>query len=200
MLRVVHYLNQFFGGLGGEDKAEAGPRLHEGPVGPGRAIQNALGERGKVVASVICGDNYFAENIEKASEEIVELVRDYEPDIFLAGPAFDAGRYGIACGAACQAMIDVLDIAAVTGMHEENPGLVQHRNPCPLGKVRVQWLCHLNDPFVTTKAELSPQLSQGVTNEPFSQTITDDMALPISHSMGTEISIPSSHRESRGGG
>ncbi len=22
--------------------------------------------------------------------------------------------------------------------------LVQYRNPCPVGKVRVQWLCHLN--------------------------------------------------------
>ena len=36
--------------------------------------------------------------------------------------------------------------------------LVQHRNPCPQGKVRVQWLCHLNDSFATPKAELSPQL------------------------------------------
>ena len=35
--------------------------------------------------------------------------------------------------------------------------LVQYRNPGPQGQVRVQWLCHLNDPFVTHKAELSPQ-------------------------------------------
>ena len=35
---------------------------------------------------------------------------------------------------------------------KKTPNLVQYRNPCPLGKVRVQWLCHLNDPFVTTKA------------------------------------------------
>jgi hypothetical protein len=30
--------------------------------------------------------------------------------------------------------------------------LVQYRNPGPLGQVRVQWLCHLNDSFVTNKA------------------------------------------------
>jgi hypothetical protein len=27
--------------------------------------------------------------------------------------------------------------------------LIQHRNPCPQGKVRVQWLCHLNDSSAT---------------------------------------------------
>ena len=63
MLKVVHYINQFFAGLGGEDKAEIGPQLSEGHVGPGMAIQKALGDRGEIVATVICGDNYFAENI-----------------------------------------------------------------------------------------------------------------------------------------
>ena len=48
-LRVVHYLNQFFAGMGGEDKAGIGPRVMEGATGPGRAVQMALGERGKVM-------------------------------------------------------------------------------------------------------------------------------------------------------
>ena len=60
MLRVVHYLNQFFGGIGGEEKAETGPQVHDGFLGPGRAIQNALAGRGEIVATAICGDNYFA--------------------------------------------------------------------------------------------------------------------------------------------
>ena len=68
MIRVVHYLNQFFGGVGGEDQADLRPRVVEGAVGPGRAIQKALGGRGEVVVTIICGDNYFAENIESASE------------------------------------------------------------------------------------------------------------------------------------
>jgi len=98
MVQVVHYLNQFFGGIGGEEKAEAGPEVHQGALGPGRAIEAALGGQGQVVATVICGDNYFAENIEKASEEVVNLVRPFRPDLVIAGPAFNAGRYGIACG------------------------------------------------------------------------------------------------------
>ena len=58
MLKVVHYINQFFAGLGGEEKAETGPQIKEGHVGPGMAIRNVLGDRGEVVATVICGDNY----------------------------------------------------------------------------------------------------------------------------------------------
>jgi betaine reductase len=128
MLRIVHYLNQFFGGIGGEEKAESGPQIHDGPLGPGRAIQAALGDRAQIVATVTCGDNYFAENIEKASGEVITLIRPHRPDLLIAGPAFSAGRYGIACGAVCQAAITKLGISAVTGMHEENPGVDLYRH------------------------------------------------------------------------
>lgn len=123
VIRVVHYLNQFFGGVGGEDKADVGPQVRSGPIGPGRALQSALGGQGEVVATVICGDNYFAEKMESASGEVMQLISSYRADVLIAGPAFDAGRYGIACGAVCKAVENKLGIPAVTGMHEENPGV-----------------------------------------------------------------------------
>ena len=123
VIRVVHYLNQFFGGVGGEDKADVGPQVRNGPIGPGRALQNALGGQGEVVATVICGDNYFAEKMAEASGEVMQLLGPYRADVLIAGPAFDAGRYGIACGAVCKAAENKLGIPAVTGMHEENPGV-----------------------------------------------------------------------------
>ena len=46
-LRVVHYLNQFFGGIGGEDKASERPQIRNGAVGPGRVLQETLKERGE---------------------------------------------------------------------------------------------------------------------------------------------------------
>jgi len=126
-LRVVHYLNQFFGGIGGEDKAHVGPSVVEGSVGPGRGLQNELGDSGEVVATVMCGDNYFAENIEEASGRIMELLSPFDPDVVIAGPAFNAGRYGIACGAVCQEVKKRFGVPAVTGMHGENPGLDLYR-------------------------------------------------------------------------
>jgi len=122
-LRVVHYLNQFFARIGGEEKANVEPRVIEGPTGPGRAIQNALGERGEVIATIVCGDNYFSENVENAVDEIIPLVYRYQPDVMIAGPAFLGGRYGVACGAICKAVKERLNIPAVTGMHAENPGV-----------------------------------------------------------------------------
>ena len=128
MIRVVHYLNQFFGGIGGEDKAHMPPRAAEGAVGSARAVQAALGKEGEVVATLICGDNYFAENIEVVSEKIAKMIGPCKPDVLIAGPAFHAGRYGMACGAVCKAVQDHLGVPAVTGMYQENPGLEIYRN------------------------------------------------------------------------
>ena len=43
-IKIVHYLNQFFGQIGGEEKADISPRLKEGPVGPGAALNNMWSE------------------------------------------------------------------------------------------------------------------------------------------------------------
>ncbi len=67
--KVVHYLNQFFGQIGGEEKAYIPPLIKEGAIGPGKALQQALGEEGEIVATVICGDGYFADNIDVASRK-----------------------------------------------------------------------------------------------------------------------------------
>jgi glycine reductase complex component B subunit gamma len=128
MTRVVVYLNQFFGGIGGEDKADLPPQVVEKAVGPGKAVEAALGSDGQVVATVICGDNYFAENLSAATDQVRELVAPYRPDILLAGPAFNAGRYGIACGAVCRMAQADLQIPAITGMYGENPGVDLYRS------------------------------------------------------------------------
>ena len=51
-MRVVHYLNQFFGGLGGEDKAGAPLEVREGAVGPGLLLEQLLGGDAKVVMTL----------------------------------------------------------------------------------------------------------------------------------------------------
>ena len=126
-LKVVYYLNQFFGQEGQEGKADIPFLVKEGPVGPGLALQNILGQRGEIIATVICGDNYFVENIDKAPEEGRKLIAPYAPDLFFAGPAFEAGRYGMACGALCKIVHETLGIPAITGMYEENPGVELYR-------------------------------------------------------------------------
>lgn len=126
-LRVVHYLNQFFGQIGQEEKADMGFLVKEGPVGPGLALQKILGERGTIVATIVCGDNYFAEKIETAAEEAFRLIKPFAPDLFFAGPAFESGRYGMSCGAICKQVQAKLGIPAITGMFEENPGVNLYR-------------------------------------------------------------------------
>ncbi len=120
-VRVVQFLNQFFGGIGGEDKANTPPQLRRGAVGAGRALQATLGQDGEVVSTIICGDNFFADEQECATATLDQLLRREKPDLVIAGPAFDAGRYGYAC-ANVSVRARELGISAVTGMHRDNPG------------------------------------------------------------------------------
>ncbi len=120
--KIVHYLNQFFAGIGGEDKADFAPECWEQVVGPGLALKAGLGEDYEIVATVVCGDNYFGENLDLATDTIIEMVKKYEANCFVAGPAFNAGRYGVACGTICKAVEERLGIPVLSGMYVENPG------------------------------------------------------------------------------
>ncbi len=125
--KVVHYINQFFAGIGGEEKADIKPEIRDGVVGPGMALQGAMGEDVEIVATIICGDSYFNENVEEAQTEILAMVKKHNPDLFIAGPAFNAGRYGTACGTIAKAVQEDLGIKAVTAMYIENPGVDMYR-------------------------------------------------------------------------
>ncbi len=125
-VRVVHYLNQFFGGLGGEDKADLPVQVKEGAVGPGRALQQAFKDQATIVATIIGGDNFVAENEAKAGEAMAAALDQYKPDLVVAGPAFDSGRYGLGCALICR-LAQSRGIPAVTGMHPDNAAIITHR-------------------------------------------------------------------------
>lgn len=126
-IRVVHYLNQFFGQIGGEDKASEGFSVKKGPVGPGLALQKELGDEAEIIATIICGDDYFSSDPKRHAAEGLKLLIPYKPDLFFAGPAFAAGRYSVACGAMCKAVNEGLQIPVITAMNEEVPGVDIYR-------------------------------------------------------------------------
>ncbi|MBW3626781.1 MAG: glycine/betaine/sarcosine/D-proline family reductase selenoprotein B [Actinobacteria bacterium] len=121
MTKVVHYINQFFAGIGGEDAAGSSPVRVEGAVGPGRRLQQLLGDDLEIVATVHCGDDY-ASGSSDAIEEILALVRQDDPDLLIAGPSFTSGRYGLACARVAAAATQE-GITSLAAMHEENPGV-----------------------------------------------------------------------------
>jgi glycine reductase len=86
------------------------------------ALNQAWKGEAEVVATIVCGDSYFAEHEKEAKAQILEWVKAQKPDLFIAGPAFNAGRYGYACANICVAVQEELGIPVLTGMYEENPG------------------------------------------------------------------------------
>ena len=165
--KVVHYLNQFFAGLGGEEKADSGPGSREGAVGPGMALAQALGDAGEVVGTVFCGDNYISENPEKATGEVVELISRFQPDIVIAGPAFGSGRYGLACGQVSEAVKASLDVPALTGVHKDSPAAETYKGKVLMAETRDS-AAGMND-AVAAMARLATKLVNGEELGPASE-------------------------------
>jgi glycine reductase len=121
MKKAVHYINQFFGQIGGEDKADFKPVIKRGVVGPGMFLKRILDA--EITHTIICGDNFMTSNTDEALEVILGELENLEFDIFIAGPAFQAGRYGVACGTISKAVKEKFNVPVITSMHEENPGV-----------------------------------------------------------------------------
>lgn len=127
-VKVVHFLNQFFGGVGGEDKAGYPARVFEGPLGPGRRLQEIAGSRASIRATMVCGDDFFHAHADDAVAMWRAVLIEHRPEWVVAGPCFDAGRYGLAAARICGAA--ELAIPAITGMHPDNPGMAgTKKNP-----------------------------------------------------------------------
>src|SRR4029453_9133113 len=119
-MRVIHYLNQFFGGIGAEEQAGVGLEARDGAVGPGKLLEQLLGEGAGGVMTLVCGDNYALEHEEELVPSVLEKVREAGADLFVAGPCFEAGRYGMAAGALCVAVQIQPRFPVIPGMRGEN--------------------------------------------------------------------------------
>lgn len=121
-MKAIHYINQFFGQVGGEDAADYKPSFHDELVGCSNMLNQLMPEV-EVTHTIICGDNYIASRTEEAVKEIIDWLKRREFDIFFAGPAFMAGRYGVGCGTIGRAVRETFDVPVITSMNEENPGV-----------------------------------------------------------------------------
>lgn len=121
MKKVLYYVNQFFGQIGGEDKADYEPHIIEGTVGPSAPFNKGLVDA-EVTHTIICGDNFYNENKEKADEFILKAIDEIKPDLVVTGPAFNAGRYGMAC-AGVSGLLKDKNVPVLSGMYKENPAV-----------------------------------------------------------------------------
>lgn len=126
MKKVLFYTNQFFGQIGGEDMAYTEPELHIGAKGNANAFVPLL-KNAEIVATIVCGDNYYVENMDICKSYIKKQVEKFNPDILIAGPAFNAGRFGIACADVCSYVKESLNTEAITGLYWENPAVEMYK-------------------------------------------------------------------------
>src|SRR5438093_8498144 len=118
MIKIVHVVNQFFAGLGGEEKAGLPVGVIEGSAGAARALETALGGAAKIVCTIYVGDNYFHEHKEAAIKTILDAVRAAEPEVLVAGPPFNFGGYGLRCVSTCQQVSNLIGNTCLAARHQ----------------------------------------------------------------------------------
>ena len=128
MKRVVHVVNQFFAGIGGEDQADVAVGTLNGLAGPSRGLQRLLQDQAEVAPTIYFGDNSFHERPDDARTALLRELATVEPDVVVLGPAFNAGRYGLACVEIGHMAATELGQVCVTAMHADNPAVEVYRD------------------------------------------------------------------------
>jgi glycine reductase len=127
MARVAHVVNQFFAGIGGEEKADTAPGTLDTPAGPSRGLQRVLQGGAEVAPTIYFGDNHFHERPEEARAALLREISAADAEVIVLGPAFNAGRYGLACVEIGHMIATELDRVCVTAMHPDNPAVDTYR-------------------------------------------------------------------------
>ncbi len=127
LLRTMYYVNQFFAGMGGEEKADIPLGFREEALGPARRFQELCRDCLEITITAYCGDNYFAEHESAVLAELLEAARKYAVGLLVAGPAFAAGRYGFACVELSHFLNTSVKIPCISGMHSDNPAVELYR-------------------------------------------------------------------------
>jgi glycine reductase len=128
-MKIVHYVNQFFAGIGGEDKANLTFETRDSAVGPGMLLTKLLEDAGHEaeIVTAFCGDTYAAEHVGEVLSQMEAFVREQHPDVVVLGPAFNAGRYGLVCGELAAEIRRRTGVPTVTGLYEESAAVGMFR-------------------------------------------------------------------------
>ena len=58
------------------------PQAENGAVGMGMVLKSILMSSGAdIVGTVVCGDNYFLENKDKAIQEITDMIKKFDANV-----------------------------------------------------------------------------------------------------------------------
>lgn len=68
-MKAIHYINQFFGQVGGEDAADSKPLFNEKPIGCSLMLDGLMPDI-EVTNTIVCGDNYITNHTDEALAEI----------------------------------------------------------------------------------------------------------------------------------
>lgn len=188
MIRIAYYINQFYAGIGGEDKADEPFGWVEGSKGPAAAMQAILKDKAQVVATLWAGDNYAMEKAPECLARALDVLKQFKPDVLIAGPCFNSGRYGLSCGQLLKAAAEELGIPGVGGLGPDSPAIAAYSKYAwfaPVGPSAVSMKEHL--PHM---AGLALKVGSGTEPGP----AEEEGYIPRGYRRNTPVGVPAARR------
>lgn len=128
MVKMLMILNQIQAGMGGVERENIPPAGKKGPLGPGVMMEPYLKEAGaEVIATLYCGDQYFLDNEEEVTKQMVAMVKKLNPDVVICGPALNYPKFGEMAGHIAKGIDENLNIPAFAAMAVENQATEKYR-------------------------------------------------------------------------
>ncbi|MBB2478981.1 glycine/betaine/sarcosine/D-proline family reductase selenoprotein B [Bacillus sp. APMAM] len=145
MRKIILVLNHVQAGFGSDENAMLPPGGKKSAIGPGKTLEPFLAELdAKIIATLYCGDQYFASNPLEVQKKFVGFAKKFEADAVLCGPAMHYPLFGEMCGSLAKAFNEQ-GIPAIAAMSLENPATEKYSKDFPVVKMPKKGGIGLND-------------------------------------------------------
>ncbi|MHC5249349.1 GrdB-related putative oxidoreductase [Enterococcus sp. HY326] len=119
-MKIIFILDQIQAGLGGAEKGDQPLGGKYMAIGSVQMFENYLGAvNGEVMATLYCGDDYFAADAETNALKLTAMVKKLNPDVVICGPCFNYDKYGLMAGKVAATITDKLHKPVIAAMSQE---------------------------------------------------------------------------------
>lgn len=119
-MKIIFILDQIQAGLGGKEKGNQPLGGRYIPVGSARMFEDYLKEvDGQIIATLYCGDDYFAKDPTTCSLKLTAMVKKLEADVVICGPCFNYDKFGLMAGRVAQTIQEKLSVPVIAAMSQE---------------------------------------------------------------------------------
>ena len=146
-MKIILFFDQIQGGYGGKENRNHPLTIDKGGTGSATILEPSFKKiGGEIIATISCGDLYFAKNEEQNAKKIAAMAKKLGADIVFCGPCYNYEDYGTMAAKVCQLIREKTSVVALTAMSKENEKTIEeYKDSIPIVKMPKKGGTHLTE-------------------------------------------------------